>query len=250
MAIDRKAIVDRLIGGNGSPGNPGFLPPSHPYHAAVEQYPFDPAAANRLLDGAGYRRGAGGLRRDPSGRPLRFQMLLGNNPVPPVLDLLVSALKAIGVELKPQAVDLPTFFARLQEQNDDVALSIYPGPSATALNADPDLLRTFYSSKLKGRLQGAQGWVNPEFDRLADRQLVTASQPERKRLIARMQRIVARELPALPLYYPNLYTVFRKQAFDQWYYTPGGFAGGLTGVYNKQALVTGRKVGLRIRRSG
>jgi len=77
---------------------------------------------------------------------------------------------------------------------------------------------------------------------------VTADRQQRKRLVAGLQRQVARDLPALPLYYPALFNVHRKQAFDRWYVTPGGFAGGLTGVFDKQVLVTGSKVGLRIRR--
>lgn len=54
-----------------------------------------------------------------------------------------------------------------------------------------------------------------------------------------MQRIVARDVPVLPLCYPTLYTVFRKEVFDAWYFTPGGFAGGLPGVHNKQVLIRG-----------
>lgn len=64
-----------------------------------------------------------------------------------------------------------------------------------------------------------------------------------------MQRIVARELPALPLYCPTMYTAFRKSAFDRWHYTPGGYGGGIPGPHNKQVLVTGSKVGLAIRQS-
>lgn len=249
LAIDRRAIVERLIGGNGVAGNPGFLPPGHPYHAPVEQYAFDTAGANRLLDDAGYRRQASGVRRDGRGRELRFRILVGNSPIPPVLDLVVQALKGIGVELKPQAVDLPTLFTTLQSGGTELALGLYPGPGGTALNADPDTLRTFYSSRVMDRLQGAQGWVNSEFDRLAQRQLVTADEAERKRLIARMQQIVATELPVLPLYYPTLFTLYRKQVFDRWYTTPGGFASGLEGVHNKQVFVTGSKTGIRIRSS-
>lgn len=248
LAIDREAIVERLLGGNGRPGNPGFLPPDHPFRVEVEQYRFDPAAAGRMLDEAGYERsGSAGIRRTAGGEPLSFRILTGNSPVPPVLDLLVGGLKAVGIELKPQAVDLPTLFGLTQQGKDDIALTLYPGPGGTAPNADPDTLRTFYSSKLRGRLQGAQGYANPELDRLAERQLVTADRPERMRIVADLQRIVARDLPALPLYFPTLFTVFRKEAFDQWYYTPGGFAGGLTGVFNKQVFVTGSKTGLKVR---
>ncbi|CAA9480396.1 MAG: Oligopeptide ABC transporter, periplasmic oligopeptide-binding protein OppA [uncultured Solirubrobacteraceae bacterium] len=252
LAIDRRAIVQRLLGGAGAPGNPGFLPLGHPFAAAVEQYRFDPAAANRLLDDAGYRRAAGAgdaPRRGPDGAPLRLQLLAGNAPAPPVLDLLRADLKDVGVQLRPQTVDLPTLFGRTQRGADDSALTLYPGPGGTAPNADPDALRTFFSSRIEGRLQGAQGWHDAEFDRLAARQLVTADTDARRRLLARMQQIVARDVPALALYYPTVSHVFRRRAFDRWYVTPGGFAGGLPGVLNKHALVTGTRTGLRIRRA-
>lgn len=147
LAIDRKAIVDRLLGGNGAPGNPGFLPPKHPLHVPVEQYAFDPAAANRLLDEAGYPRRGDGIRRAEHGGELRFRILTSNAPIPPVLPLLVDVMKRIGVALTPQAVDLPTLFGGLQKGNDEIALSLYPGPGGTALNADPDTLRTFFSRR-------------------------------------------------------------------------------------------------------
>lgn len=248
LAIDRQAIVDRLLGGNGVPGNPGFLPPDHPFHVPTEQYGFDPRAAQRLLDAAGYSRSSpSGVREDPAGVPLQFEILTGNSPIPPMLDLLTESLRAIGVELKPRSVDLPTLFGRLQEGSDEIALSLYPGPGGMAPNADPDTLRTFYSSRIMGRLQGAQGYSDQRFDRLAERQLVTADRAERMRLIAAMQEIVARDLPALPLYYPKLFNAFRRDVFDRWYYTPGGFAGGLPGVDNKQVLITGSTTGLKIR---
>ncbi|MDP8967776.1 MAG: ABC transporter substrate-binding protein, partial [Actinomycetota bacterium] len=228
LAIDRTAIVRRLLGGHGEPGNPGFLPPGHPFHADVEQYPFDRAAAERLLDDAGYPRPReGGARRGRDGEPLRLRLLTGNAPVPPVLDLLIASLKAVGIQLVAQAVDLPTLFERTRRGADEAALTLYPGPGGTAPNADPDLLRMFFSSRIEGRLQGAQGWADREFDRLAERQLVTADVAARRRMLARMQAIIARDLPALALYYPTVSHVFRERAFSRWYVTPGGFAGGL-----------------------
>jgi len=63
-----------------------------------------------------------------------------------------------------------------------------------------------------------------------------------------MQRIIARDLPALALYFPTQFSVFRRRAFDQWYFTPGGFATGLPGVFNQQVLATGSRAGLVTRR--
>jgi len=248
LAIERPAIVQRLLGGNGVAGNPGFLPPGHPFHVDVEQYTFDPGAADRLLDRAGYRRRTpDGVRSGPDGEPLRVGLLVGNSPAPPFLDILVGGLAKVGIELEPVAVDLPTLFGRLQEGAYEMAVSLYPGPGGTAPLADPDNLRTFYSSRIESRLQGARGYADEAFDRLAREQLVTADQEERMRLVARMQRLIADDLPALPLYYPTLFSAFRNDVLDQWYYTPGGFAGGLPTVLNKHVLVTGSRTGLQIR---
>ncbi len=249
LAIDRSAVVSRLVGANGEPGNPGFLPRGHPYHVDVEQYSFDPAAANRLLDSAGYRRTSPGApRQAPNGRPLSFQILAGNAPVPPVIDLIIPALRNVGVEMSTKAVDLPTLFSLAQQDSDELALTLYPGPQGASPDADPDTIRAYYSSNVKGRLEGAQGYVNPEFNRLADAQLITADVAKRRQMIARMQHIIASDLPALPLYYSTLFTVFRKSAFNQWYYTPGGLGSGLPSAINKQALITGAKTGMTIRR--
>ena len=249
MALDRSAVVSRLLGPNGAPGNPGFLPPGHPYYVDVEQYPFDLTAANRLLDSAGYRRAApGATRHAPNGRPLSFQILAGNAPVPAVIDLLIPAMRNIGVEMSTKAVDLPTLFSLAQQGADELALTLYPGPQGASPNSDPDTLRAYYSSRIKGRLEGAQGYVNPEFDRLADAQLITADVAKRKQMIARMQHIIATDLPALPIYYSTLFTVYRKSAFDKWYYTPGGLGSGLPSALNKQALITGSKTGMKIHR--
>jgi len=161
---------------------------------------------------------------------------------------VVQSLKDIGVEVNLKSVELATFYGLKFSSQWDMVITLYPGPGGTAPGADPDTLRVFFSSRIRGRLQGAQGWADEEFDRLADRQLVTADVPARRRMLARMQAICARDLPALALYYPTVSHVFRRSVFDRWYVTPGGFAGGLPGVLNKQVLVTGNRTGVRIRR--
>lgn len=242
-AIDRQGMVTRLLGGNGSPGNPGFLPPTNPYHVDVEQYPYDPAAANRLLDDAGYRRSSSsGPRQGPDGRPLRFALLVDNSPVPPATDIVVGNLAAVGVQVVPQAVDTPTLDARTAKGDYEMAITNYGG-----LGGDPDYMRQLYASGVPKRFQSVQGYVNPTFDQIANRQLHTLDETQRRSLIDQMQHIVAADLPMLPLYYPYVFQIFRRSVFDAWYFTPGGFAGGEPTAYNKQVFITGRKTGEQIR---
>ncbi len=160
-----------------------------------------------------------------------------------MVDVLVRSLRAVGVELTPQPVDTPTFNQRVIRG--DAEMSII---GSGGLHGYPDYLRRSYSSKTQNT-QHAQGYANPEVDSLCDQQLVTHDETERKRIVARIQEIIARDLPLLPLYYPDNFYIYKKSVFDQWYFTPGGFAGNIPVATNKQAFVTGVKTGTEIRQS-
>ena len=241
-AIDRNNMVKRLLGGLGDPGNPGFLPPRHPFHAQVEQYAFDPEQANRLLDQAGYRReGPGGVRRARDGRPLRFE-LSAPPDVASAVDLVVQSLKAIGVELSINPVDFPTLVNTMGQGGYEMAVTYYGN-----LSGDPDFMRTAYSSRVPAKaFLSAQGYVDRQFDDVAERQRVASDEAQRKELVAQMQRIAARDVPLLHLYYPRLFHVYRKAKFEEWAFTPN--SGFLSSPYNKELFVTGSKApGLDIR---
>jgi len=243
-AIDREDLVKRLFGGNGTPGNPGWIPSGNPFHVDVEQYRFDRAAAESLLDGAGYPRAGGqGPRQGPDGQPLRFTLLV-TSPPSPVVDLVVGALKAVGIELTPQALDTPTFNQRVIAG--DTEMSIISSGGMNTDHGEGGYFQQVYSSKTK-TTQHAQGYANPTVDRLIDQQQAIINADERKKVVAELQRLVAADLPLLPLCYANGYTIFRKATFDQWYYTPGGVGSAVPSAENKQLFVTGRKTGLAIR---
>jgi peptide/nickel transport system substrate-binding protein len=244
MAIDRQDLVNRLSSGRGLPGNPGFLSPMNPFHTPVPQYEFDVAGANALLDGAGYRMGGGGIRQAPGRGPLSFELLI-NNAEAPMSELLVSSLRRIGVELRPKQVEIGAqLFGNKLIGNYDLAVLFFPGPGPGGPNADPDVLRVLFSSALAPSLQAATQYVNTTFDDLAERQRVAFDRAERMAIVAQMQRILADDLPMLPLFYPEITLLFRRTPIDQWYFTPGQFP---SLQDNKQLFVTGQKAGTRIR---
>ena len=243
MAIDRQDLVNRLAAGRGLPGNPGFLSPANPYFTAVRQYEFDPAGANALLDGAGYRVGAGGVRQSPRG-PLSFELLISNAEAP-LSEILVGSLRRIGVELIPKPVQIgPQLFGNKFIGAYDMAVLFFPGPGPGGPNGDPDVLRLLFSSKVPPSLQSASAYANPAFDDLAEAQRSTFDHAARKGMVAQMQRLLAEDLPVVPLYYPETALLFRKDVLDQWYFTPGQFPSHLD---NKQLFITGQKTGTKIR---
>lgn len=233
-AINRGDIVQRLTKGNSIPGNPGYLPPTNPYYVPVEQYPFDPAGANRMLDDAGYARGPGGVRQGPDGKPLRYTLTVVSG-IPAVLELVTRDLKNIGVDLTPKQVPLISLLGSLDY---DVAIGFDGDISGTS---DPDHLRLVYSSK-SGTFQHPTGYANPRMDDLAERQVVTLDDAERRRLVGEIQGLAAQDVPVLPLYYPTEYSIFRRAVFDQW-------SEGNALTEQKRNLMTGLKSGLKIRPS-
>lgn len=244
MAIDRQDLVNRLAGGRGVPGNPGFLSPANPFFVPVPQYPFDVAGANALLDAAGYRVGSGGIRQGPGGRALSFELLVSNGDAP-LSEVLVGALRRIGVELRPNQVQIgPQLFGNKFVGKFDMAVLFFPGPGPGGPNADPDILRQLFSSKVPPSLEGASAYANPAFDDLADKQRVAFDESQRRSLVGEMQRLLAEDLPVLPLFYPEVDVLYRKDVLDQWYFTPGQFPAESD---NKQLFITGLKTGTSIR---
>ncbi|HTD33597.1 MAG TPA: peptide ABC transporter substrate-binding protein [Candidatus Elarobacter sp.] len=74
MGIDRERIMRDLQGELWVPGETDRLPGQFAYDPSIVQPRYDPAAAAALLDAAGWRLGADGVRRK-NGRPLALQFV-------------------------------------------------------------------------------------------------------------------------------------------------------------------------------
>ena len=233
-AIDRQAMVDRVLFGFGDPGNPGFLPASNPfYNPDVTQYPFDLEKARGLLEEAGY-----------DGTPLT----LSYSPdwimaAPRVVEIISAGLDEIGIPLELVTMDQATIDAAATEGNYELLLTGFGG-----LGGDPDQLRRNFStnSPAKG-FSRAQGYSNPDFDALAEAQMSMSDLDERKAAVSEMEAILAEDLPALSLYFTARVVAYNADTFDNWFYTPGGYGGGIPMPYNKQQFIVGVPEGNIIR---
>ncbi|MER7721602.1 ABC transporter substrate-binding protein [Streptomyces flaveolus] len=78
MAVDRKTIVDKVFRGHAVQGE-GYIPPRFSSYfwkpSASQELAYDPAAAGKLLDEAGYRKNADGKRVGKDGKPLNYRVL-------------------------------------------------------------------------------------------------------------------------------------------------------------------------------
>jgi len=91
------------------------------------------------------------------------------------------------------------------------------------LSMDPDYLRNFFhSANDKERGWNMSGYKNPEFDRLAEKSTSEMNQELRKKLIFKMQKIIMRDVPYIPIYNPALIEAVRKDTFTGWVETLDG----------------------------
>ncbi|MET8647259.1 ABC transporter substrate-binding protein [Streptomyces sp. NPDC004675] len=78
MAVDRKAVIDKVFQGHAVEGK-GYIPPRFSTYfwqpTAGQELAYDPAEAGRLLDQAGYQKNADGKRVGKNGKPLNYRVL-------------------------------------------------------------------------------------------------------------------------------------------------------------------------------
>ncbi|MGQ9491949.1 MAG: ABC transporter substrate-binding protein [Anaerolineae bacterium] len=234
-AVDRDALVARLLLGFGEPGSPGGLPPANPFYnpAAQNTYPRDIAKAKALLREAGY----------PEGQTVEINLIHSTSDNPRLVEMLTAQLAEAGIALKPTPMDQASLDAAAKDGNYDMLLVGFGG-----LGGDPDQLRRNFASTSKTvGFSRARGYANPEFDKLAGEQVSLLDFAARKAVLDRMQMILAQDLPALPLYYPARVVVYNAEVFDNWYFTPGGYGGGIPLPFNKHQFITGVERGLKIK---
>jgi len=233
-AIDRQAILERVLFGFGEVGSMGFLPPANPFfNPDLIDYAYDVEQARALLEEAGY-----------DGTPI--QLAYSTDWImasPRVVEIIEAGLDAAGLTVETVVMDQASIDAAAVEGSYEIGVFGFGG-----LGGDPDQLRRSFASQSQARgFSRALGYHNPDFDALAGTQLGMTDPAARQDAIFDMQSILAEDLPVLPLYYTARVVVFNADVFDNWYYTPGGWGGGIPMPYNKHQFIVGQPTGLEIR---
>lgn len=238
MAVDRKALVDTVLLGKARPGRPTFLHPDSPF--AVPQDDPDAApdldlpAAKSMLDAAGYKATAGGDRTSPAGKPLQMSILVSSFAPEDVraAQLITQQVAPLGISVKVEALDPATLRkARQAEPGQVPAYDAYISSLEAHTHVDPDgLYYFFHSPGKKGFGAGISGYRNPAFDQVVEK-ATTAQLGERKSLLADAQRMLAKDAPAISLWYRNGDFAYRPAAYDGWV----GDAG--QGIFTKRSFL-------------
>ena len=219
-AVDKTQIITVGQSGLATPGLTLVPPGLGDYYASeIADYAFDPAAANQILEDAGYTDSDGNGIREclptqdcPTGDlTFRFNYPDDIDSGPAEAELLEGMWSAIGVRIEIQALDADTLTSVCCPAFDyDVMM--------WGWGSDPDpqfLLGVAHCGEISTGFSET-GYCNPEYDELYDRQGVEPDHEARVALIHEMQQILVDEVVYIIPYYEQVIEAHRVDSFTGW----------------------------------
>src|SRR5712691_3932957 len=210
MAVDRKSIGDQLYGPAGqSACNIVTSPPDlvSPNTASMDVCKYDIAAANALLDQAGWTKGSDGIRAK-NGVKMHVVYQTTVNPLrQKEQDIVKSGWQQLGVEVELKSVDASVFFAS-DAGNPDTASHFYTDVEMfTNGAASPDMTQyvalwttdqiTQKSNQWHGN--NYHRWSNADYDTIYN-QLKTETDPAKRHdLIIKANDLLVGQVVVIPL---------------------------------------------------
>jgi peptide/nickel transport system substrate-binding protein len=172
--IDKKTIIDKLLYGKALPGT-GELNVD-PYNCTeVKPFAYDPAKAKQLLDEAGWKPGADGIREKGGVKlRLKYQTTTGNKLREDSQVLIVENMKAIGIDFyienQPSSLLIGSWAANSPRKKGNYDIIMYT--TNAAIDPHGQMFNYFHSSSIPSEAnQGGVNysrWVDTETDKLID----------------------------------------------------------------------------------
>jgi len=208
-AIDRNAIAKRVWYGFGKPAVSPIPSTVKQFHTAdVPKYEFDPKRAEALLDEAGFKRGANGVRFTIS-----HDFLPYGDDYRRTGEYLKQALKRVGIEVNIRAQDGAAFIKRIYADRDFDISSSWNGAFP-----DPQIgITRMYWSGWVGKATpwtNGSGYRNPEIDKLIEQTAVSSDPAQRVKLFHQFQKTAQTDLPTIPLIELRFFSVHSSNLRD------------------------------------
>ncbi len=200
MAINEQAIVDAVFQGAAQVAANPIPPTMWSYNEEIEDDPYDPEAAKKLLEEAGVTNLSMKIWAMPVSRPY---MLNARRAA----ELIQADFEKIGVKVEIVSYEWAEYLERSKPVDRDGAVIL----GWTGDNGDPDnFLHTLLGCDAVGGNNRAQ-WCNEEFDRLVTEAKTKTDQAERAELYKQAQKIFAEEAPWATLDHSVSFVPMRKE---------------------------------------
>ncbi len=194
-AIDRNRIVRVVFLGRATPGV-SIIPPATGdwYDPSLKPVSFDLGKANKILDGLGYKKGAGGIRK-ANGHAMSYQVITPTDlsSVDRTFQIIQSDFRKIGVKLAQKALDSSAAFDAITAPgtkylNFDLAMWDW-----VAL-MDPDFMLSVVTCAQFGGWSDS-GFCDKKYDRMYNQQQLTPDLGRRRQIVRDMQKYLYEKRP-------------------------------------------------------
>jgi peptide/nickel transport system substrate-binding protein len=195
VALDRQALIDEALNGQGLVATGPILPWSWAYHPQQPLVDFDLAKAKGLLDAAGWVDSDEDGIREREGRPFTFTLLTTDDPDKiAVAEAVSKQWLQIGV-----VADIEIMGAGLGERLTQHRFQAIL--AEISLSGDPDPYPLWHQTQIEGG-QNYGGWSHEQASQLLEAARTIANTGRRNDFYFEFQQIFTEEVPALILFYP------------------------------------------------
>lgn len=200
-SIDRGLLIQTLLRGHAQPAV-SLLPASHwAYSGDVAHYDYDWARAARLLDESGHKAGGDGIR-------FHLTMKTSTDEDARLLAaVLQQQLAKVGIALDIRSYEFATFYS-------DVLRGAFQMYSLRWIrgNEQPDIFSyAFSTSSFSPQGANRSHYSNARLDFLLDDAAQSEDQARRRADYVEAQQILARDLPAINLWYRDTIVVHNRR---------------------------------------
>jgi len=208
LLVDRKSIQDHIYGRTGL-ATANFLNNPAPVRSKNTRWEFSIDKANALLDQAGWRRGADGIRAK-DGKKLRFVFQSSiNQPRQKCQAIVKQACQKAGIDIEVKAVTASVYFSS-DVANPDTYTKFYADMqmyTTTMPQPDPErFMNQFCSWEAASRDNKWQGrnitrWKNDEYDKTFRAAEGELDPVKRAAMFVRMNDLVIENRVVIPIAY-------------------------------------------------
>ena len=172
-AINRDAIVSRVLDGNGVAASQHLAPGLFGHNPNIKVEAYDPEGAKKLLQAAGYGQG---FKLTIHGTNDRYD----NDGQ--ILEALGQMLSQVGIQTKVEPLSLTVFFGRLYGKVEfSLAMAGNCPGTAEASSSLKEFVATFNASDGYG-INNAHRYSNPRIDAIIKEAVSTIDDPKREKL--------------------------------------------------------------------
>ncbi len=198
-ATDRQKIIDGVLQGQAILSQGPILPSSWAYEEHTAQYGYDPTKARALLSAAGWMDRDGDGVREKGDLKLEFALLTNEDPTrTEIINELARQWAQVGVRAVPQSAGVAGVVRDLLAPRSYDAIFY----EFQRLPADPDPYPQWHGTQRVPGGQNFSGYDSEQANLIMEAARFATNTQERAALYRDLQRVLAEDVPALPLYYP------------------------------------------------